>query len=220
MPLFKLPLATLLAAAALGTVASAQQRPRLDRDATTPREVRILARFSDCVARFNRDRSHALLALDYRTDRYRRELLRLAGDNSLCMPVRGRLAFGGVLFAGALAENLLRRRGAVADLGALVAFDPARPAIAARDEAELMALCVVRASPAKVSALLRTAATGEEESAALRALMPELNSCLSAGSSVRMNRLSSRAILALAAYRLVDHNGWNRSPAAARPSGG
>lgn len=220
MSLFKLSLAMILSAAALGASASAQQRPRLDRDATTPEEIRILAQFSNCVARFNRERSRALLALDYRTDQYRRERLRLAAANSLCVPIGGRLAFGGVLFAGALAENLLRRGGAVADLGAFVALDPARPAIASRDETELMALCVVRASPAKVSALLQTPPASEAEGAALRILMPELNSCLSAGSSVRVNRLSSRAILALAAYRLVDHNGWNRVPVAAAPSAG
>jgi hypothetical protein len=220
MPLFKLPLAVILFAAALGASASAQQRPRFDRDATTPEEIRILARFSNCVARLNPARSRALLALDYRTDQYRRDMLRLAGHNDDCVPPGSRLAFGAVLFAGGLAENLLRRRGAVADLGAFVALDPARPAIAARDEIELMALCVVRASPAKVSALLQTGPASEEEGAALRTLMPELNSCLSAGSSVRVNRLSSRAILALAAYRLADHNGWNRVPAATAPSGG
>ncbi|HYI47985.1 MAG TPA: hypothetical protein VEX35_05910 [Allosphingosinicella sp.] len=220
MSLFKLSLAMILSAAPLGASASAQQRPRFDRDATTPQEIRILARFSSCVALSHRGRSRALLALDYRTDQYRREMLRLAGDNADCVPSGGRLAFGAVLFAGGLAEYLLRRDGAMADLGAFVALDPARPSIAARDETELMALCVVRASPAKVSALLRTGPASEEEGAALRALMPELNSCLSAGSSVRLNRLSGRAILALAAYRLVDHNGWSRVAAAAPPPGG
>lgn len=224
MSLFKLSLTMILTAAALGASASAsasaEQRPRLDRDATTPEEVRVLARFSSCVARFNRERSRALLALDYRTDQYRRELLRLAGANNECIPAGSRLAFGGVLFAGGLAENLLRRGGALADLRAFVALDLARPAIVSRDEIELMALCVVRASPAKVSALLETAPTSEEEGAVLRALMPDFNSCLSAGSSVRVNRLSGRAILALAAYRVADHNGWNRVPAAAIPPGG
>lgn len=214
MSLFKFPLAAILAVAALGASASAsvRQGPRLDRDPATREEVRILARFSRCVAdrSANRERSRALLALDYRTEHYRRELLRLAGDNTLCVPTGGRLAFGGVLFAGGLAENLLRQRGAVADLAVRVALDPARPAIASRDETELMALCVVRVSPAKVSALLQTAPASDEEGAALRALMPEFNSCLRAGSGVTLNRLFGRAILALAAYRLVDHNGWSR----------
>jgi hypothetical protein len=218
--LFKLSLAMILSAAALGASASAQQPPRFDRDATTPEEIRILARFSNCVARFNPQRSRALLALDYRTAQYRRDMLQLAGANDECLPPGSRLAFGGVLFTGGLAENLLRRGGALADLSAFVALDPARPAIAARDEIELMALCVVRASPAKVSALLQTAPASEEEGAALRTLMPDFNSCLSAGGSVRVNRLSGRAILALAAYRLADHNGWNRVPAAAPPPGG
>lgn len=220
MPLFKLSLAIILSAAALGASASAEQRPRLDREATTPEEIRILARFSNCVARFNPTRGRALLALDFRTEQYRRELVQLARANYECLRDGGRLGFGGVLFAGGLAENLLRRGGALAELSAFVAHDPARPAIAARDETELMALCVVRASPAEVSALLQTDPTSYEEGEALRALMPDFNSCLSANSSVRVNRLSSRAILALAAYRLVDHNGWNRVPAATTSPGG
>ena len=36
-----------------------------------------------------------------------------------------------------------------------VAYDPARPAIRARDESEMMFLCTVRAAPAEVAALLR-----------------------------------------------------------------
>ncbi|MEA3014784.1 MAG: hypothetical protein QOD42_3329 [Sphingomonadales bacterium] len=224
--MFKFPLAMLLAAAALGASASAsasaRQPQRLDRDPATREEVRIFARFSRCVAGHwaDRERSRALLALDYRTEHYRHELLRLAGDNSRCVPPGSRLAFGGVLFAGGLAENLLRQRGAVADLAGWVALDPARPAIASRDETELMALCVVRAAPAKVSALLRTAPASDEEGAALHALLPEFASCLRAGSGVTLNRLSGRAILALAAYRLADHNGWSRPRAAAAASGG
>jgi hypothetical protein len=219
MWLFKFPLPMILSVAALGasTFASARQSPRFDRDPTTPAEVRILARFSRCVADrpANRERARTLLALDYRTEHYRQELLRLAGGNTLCVPTGGRLAFGGVLFAGGLAENLLRRRGAVADLGAFVGLDPAHPALASRDETELMALCVVRAAPAKVSALLQTGPASEEEGAALRALMSDLGSCLRAGSNVSLNRLFGRAILALAAYRLADHNGWSRPPQAA-----
>jgi hypothetical protein len=226
LSLFRFPLAAILAVAALGASASAsasaRQRPRLVRDPTTREEVRVLARFSRCVAEHwaNRDRGRALLALDDRTEHYRRELLRLVGANTRCVPAGGRLAFGGVLFAGGLAENLLRRRGAMADLAARVALDPARPAIASRDETELMALCAVRMSPAKVSALLQTAPASDEEGAALRALMPELNNCLRAGGGVTLNRLLGRAILALAAYRLVDHNGWSRPPAAAAVPGG
>lgn len=220
MSLFKLSFAVILSAAALGAPASAEQRPRPDRDATTPEEVRVFACFSNCVARFNPTRSRALLALDFRTEQYRRELAQLAQANTECLRDGGRLGFGGVLFAGGLAESLLRRGGALPGLSAFVAHDPARPAIAARDEIELMALCVVRASPGKVSALFQAAPTSYEEGEALRALMPDFNSCLSAGSSVRVNRLSSRAILALAAYRLVDHNRWNRVPAAATPPGG
>jgi hypothetical protein len=214
MSLFKFSLAAILSVAALSASASAsaERRPRFDRDPATPHEVRVLARFAHCVAErpANRERSRALLALDFRTEQYRSEMLRLAGDNVNCVPFGGRLAFGPVLFAGGLAEDLLRRGGAVADLRPLVALDPARPAVASRDETELMALCVVRASPGKVTALLWTPPASDAEGAAIGALRPELNSCLRAGSSVTLNRLGGRAILALAAYRLAVHNGWGQ----------
>jgi hypothetical protein len=78
-----------------------------------------------------------------------------------------------------------------------------------------MSMCAVRAAPAQVSALLRTQAASREESEALAAIAPHFAQCLGSGNQVRLNRIAARSLLALAAYRLGEHNGWTRTASAA-----
>ena len=156
LSLLKLSLAMILSAAALGASASAQQRPRFDRDATTPERFASSPGFQ--IAWPGSIGSAAAPCWRWIIGPTNTGA-RCCGSREpimQCVPAGSRLAIGGVLFAGGLAENLLRRGGALADLSGFVALDPARPAIVSRDETELMALCVVRASPAEVSALLQT----------------------------------------------------------------
>ncbi|HMG47381.1 MAG TPA: hypothetical protein VK614_07980 [Allosphingosinicella sp.] len=185
---------------------AAAQRHALGGEPSRPEDVRILHRFSQCVVRHQPDRARAVLAADYRTRAFDREIRRLAQANWGCAP-DGTLRFGLLLFAGGMAESLLLARLGTGDLAPLVSFDPAAPPIEARGETELMSLCTVRAAPAEVAALLTTEPAGEQEAAALRGIMPRLNQCLAAGASVRANRIALRALLALAAYRLSEHRG-------------
>ena len=60
-----------------------------------------------------------------------REMLSLARANWGCAPA-GTLRFSPVLFAGGMAETLLRARLGGGDLAPLVAFDPAAPHRGAR----------------------------------------------------------------------------------------
>jgi hypothetical protein len=76
-----------------------------------------------------------------------------------------------------------------------------------------MALCTVRAAPQKVAAVLATEVFSAVEGAALRDITPDVQSCLAAGVNLRLNRIGLRAMLALAAYRLAEHN---RAPIATR----
>lgn len=183
---------------------------------STPDDLRILAHFSRCVADRQASRARAILALDYRHHDYRSELRNLAERNWGCAPL-GELKFNGVLFAGGMAEVLLNANVRPGELARHVALDPARPPLAARDENELMSLCTVRDAPDDVDALLRTEAAGPQEVAVLRGLIPHVTSCLAAGQRLSLNRPFLRAVLALAAYRLSDHNGWTpvAAPAAA-----
>lgn len=168
-------------------------------------ELRILDRFSRCVAGRQANGAAAMLAADPGASDYRGSVRRLAQSNWGCLG-SGTLKFSEVLFAAGLAETLLRRQNANTDIAARTAHDPNRPALQARDEAELMSLCTVRAASSQVEALLASEVASPEEAAAFRALMPQVGQCLSAGVNMRLNRPALRAALALATYRLVHHN--------------
>ena len=198
--------------------AQAQRDPsramRLGEAPSSPQDLRILDRFSRCVAGRQENAAIALLAADPSTSDHRNNMRRLAQSNWGCLG-SGTLKFNEVLFAGGLAEALLRRGNANTNIAARTAHDPSRAALQARDEAELMSICTVRAAPAQVEALLASEVASPEEAAAVRALMPHVGQCLAAGVNMQLNRPALRAALALATHRLVRHNGVV-TPASAR----
>lgn len=194
--------------------AAAGQEARLGAEPSSSEHIQVLARFSRCVAHEWPNRASGVLGIDFRTPRYLNAVRRLALENSRCLR-GGTLRFSPLLFAGGMAEQLLRERRALDDLPAYVALDSVRPAFAARDETEMMSLCTVRAAPTQVAALLQTAPASPEEGEAVAAIAPHFATCLGAGSRVRLNRLAARSLLALAAYRLGEHNGWTRTASAA-----
>ncbi|HEX9947452.1 MAG TPA: hypothetical protein VGA98_07925 [Allosphingosinicella sp.] len=165
----------------------------------------MLQDFTRCVAGERGAQARRVLKLDYRTDGYRRSLNNLASDVRPCRPFNGSLRMSGVLLAGGLAEALLPKALGGATLRSRTALDPARPAIPARDAGEYLGLCAVRSMPDQVSALLATGPASEEEKAAAAAISANLGPCLRAGASAKLNRPGLRALLALAAYRIVTH---------------
>ncbi|TMJ19282.1 MAG: hypothetical protein E6G92_05660 [Alphaproteobacteria bacterium] len=199
----------LLALACVGT-AEAQRRILLGREVTTAEAARTLHDFARCVIIRAPGRARALLAMDFTSDEYQDRIRTFAQSYWQCVPQGHRLGFSRLPFAGDLAEQLLLLDAHGADLATQVAYDPARPPLAARSEQEAMALCAVRAAPQKVSALLATRPFSAEEAGALRALTPEAQSCLAAGVRLSLNGIALRAMLGLAAYRLAEHN---RAPA-------
>ena len=128
---------------------------------------------------------------------------RLPAGRSQCVLPAHALSANSLLFAGAIAEAYLPEGR---DLVAAVAYDPTRPPVQARSEIEVMSLCTVRAVPAAVADLFATRPATPEEAAALRALAPQLGQCLRAGGQARVNGLEVRALLALAAWRLIAAN--------------
>jgi hypothetical protein len=202
-----------LLAASPAVAAETPKEVKLGGEPSTAEDLLILHRFSFCVAAQHRQEVETLLASDFTTDAYCDHLRHLAQNSSNCTPV-GRLRFNGVLFAGDMAESLLENAGALRDLAARTAFDPQRPPLRARGETEMMGLCTVRAAPASVEAVLKSRVASDEEATAMRALTPEIGSCLKAGTTLRLNRPMIRAVLALAAQRLAAQAG-----AAPRPVG-
>src|SRR6218665_3324750 len=76
-------------------------------EASTKEDRLVLMQFSRCVVSRQRSEASALLAADYTTDAYRASVRRLTVPQHGCLPGgSGRLRFGGILFAGDLAETL------------------------------------------------------------------------------------------------------------------
>ena len=211
MRLARIKLFFVLALAAIGAGAGFAQdhgdRAHNQARPFAPDDVRILSEYAKCVAMRKPLQARALLDMDDRASTYQRALIHLtqiSGDCGLAVNMR----FNADMFAGGLAEGLLQTRFQPGDLATHVALDPTRPPIPSRDEAELMNLCVVRAAPAEVAALLRTEPSSAPETVAFRPIVPHLALCLRGGVSVNVDRLMLRASLALAAYRLSDYNGF------------
>jgi len=188
--------------------------------ASAPRQAEIGAKssleavtglhaYGRCVAIERPVQVRALLATDFRDRTYRRVMRKLLNTPAPCPGVAvpsGSYASGTLLWGGALAEGMLRRDRILDDLPARTAYNPALPAIDARNAGELLAFCVVRENPAAVARLLKTEPATTAEYEAIVALGPVLSGCLPANSKSRFNRESMRALLALGANRLVHHN--------------
>jgi hypothetical protein len=178
----------------------------------TAEDVRRLHAFAGCVAARRASRSREVLAMDFRTREYSTALIDLAvGERSCADFPRGQMSRS--FFAGRLAEALLESSLRGTSLAARIAPNPARPALEARDESELMSLCTVLAAPAAVEALLASDPASEAELASVRGLTPQVAQCLTAGVTGRFNRSAIRSLLALAAYRLSEHAGSSAAPA-------
>ncbi len=228
----KMPLVLLLAClAGLGSAASAMQAPQPQPQqqqqrpaASNPEDIRRLHDYSRCVVETRSQRVRELLAADFREDTYRQIAERLYRPEPRCWDRLGdsdrnrrlRVHFSTRMFAGSLAEALLRTDLAGAALADRVAFDATRAPLAARSQEEMMSLCTVRAAPAQVAAILATQPAGPDEAAAIRAVTPSLAGCIPAGATGEFNRPAIRSMLALAAYRLVQHNRASASPESIR----
>ncbi len=198
--------ALLIGAALLASVAvspAAAQRET----AAAPSKLAITAmhNFGRCVVDRGNKGAAEVLAMDYRTKEYGDALRKLARGFNYCAP-GAELRFNGLLFAGGLAERMVVQAQGQRSLADLLAFDATRPAVQARDEGELTALCTARTAPQQLQALFATAPASKEEAIALKSLQPVIASCLRSGQQMRLNPPGLRSLLALGAYRLMQHN--------------
>ncbi|MEA3065919.1 MAG: hypothetical protein QOJ27_2371 [Sphingomonadales bacterium] len=206
-------LALALIGTALATPASARPRPT---PASSPVDIGTLHLFAECLVDRYRPGVRRLLAMDYRSRSYDNLLRTLSDEGARCLPFAfGKLRSSGVLLAGAFAEALLPAALNGARLADRVAYDPSRPPIAARDEGEYLGLCAVRTMPDEVAALLAAKPAKPEEQLAIARIRQRLGSCIRAGAAARVNVPGLRALLALAAYRLVSQ----AAPPSPRPTG-
>ncbi len=160
-------------------------------------------RFTACLAAKRPKIVREAILMDYRTKQYRDELHELAQGSSCTQP--GRLAMGGVIFPGGLAEAAFNADFSGIDIARIIPADwTARP-IAALGETDVISYCMVQKAPDAVRALIATKAGSAEENTALQPLGVVLPQCVKAGATARFNKAGLRALLALALYRAAEH---------------
>jgi hypothetical protein len=163
-----------------------------------------------CIVNERSKEVRALLAMDFRDTKYGRRMHNLVNGGGMgCRGVnvpRGVYKAGGLLWAGSLAEWLLRRDRMLDNLAAHTDFKPELPTIEARNAGEYLAYCLVRTNPQGAAAMLRTDPATSQELDALKAIGPSLSACVPANSKSEFTRESLRALLALGAQRLAAHN--------------
>ena len=213
-----LSIAAVLAAAALATAASGADPMRPQQDPTPhhqypalrdyvsdPLEVQAAHNFGACIVSYTPEGARQVLSMDFRTPEYARKLHELAmGHNDRCLLGGWRYKFTGSLVAGAMAEALLKASGRQADLPKELAFDPARQPIDARGPLEEMALCAVMKDPQEAVRIFDTEPATAAEAEAMKPMTDVLTRCLKKDAQVELNKPGIRALLALAAWRVVN----------------
>lgn len=169
----------------------------------TPLAAQALYNFAGCIVGTNRKGVAKLLSRDFRTKEYSDEVRRMAKGHTRCVH-NSRLGFSQVLFVGDLAEHLLVDTYSDTALTANLALDRSANPIAARSDREMTAMCVVMRAPKESAALFRTEVMSDAEKTVLAAVAPQLATCVKKGKQFRTNRSGLRALLALAAYRVVE----------------
>jgi hypothetical protein len=179
--------------------------------------LEALRNYGQCIVRTDARGPIAVLAMDYRTPEYRAKLRAIGVGFGRCVTPASELRSNSMLFAASLAEAMLNEQTRH-PLAASLVYDSARPPVVARSPSETMALCVVRARPAGVAALIETPPGSRDEQAAMAPVGNVLPGCLAKGYALTLNRPALRGLLALAAYRVAVANGAVRGVAS--PSAG
>lgn len=165
-------------------------------------EIAAMHGYARCIVAQSSEGAVKVLERDYRTKEYAEALTRLAKGHDRCTV--GKVRISGVLFAGALAEGLIRKDHEQATFTALLRTP--EPALTARSEVEYTGMCLALAYPKKASALLFSDPASSEAQAMISGLAPYLANCVHKGQTLRINKAGLRAITALAAYRLAGVN--------------
>ena len=188
---------------ALIALAAATAAPKIP--SNTPESVAIQAvhNFGSCVVSRTPEGAREVLALDYNSADYEKRMRRYIKGHDYCIPFNGRVGASGVLFAGGVAEALLKNDIKADLLPQRLTFDANRQPIAARGPAEAMALCTVFEAPETTAKIFATDPATAEETEAMKPLGAVLPKCLKKDMTLNLNKPALRSLLALAAWRIV-----------------
>lgn len=163
-----------------------------------PAAVRIMDVYARCAVASDPERAARIVEADYGNAEYRAEIRKFALKEKGCVPRAGSLSFQPVVFAGMMAEDLMRRRHV--DISALDHMPaPSSP--------YGVIACVVRTGSSQVSDLFHTTPASSEERSAVSQLQGTMADCLPQGQAPITNNVMLRAQLALVSYRLATSRG-------------
>lgn len=165
--------------------------------------IQALHNFGICVAERSPRGVRAALDFDYRSKDYDDQMMAVLKGNADECIISGQMKASPMLYVGSIAEAMLKSEFKSADLGQLLAYDPARQVIQARSSTETMALCTVLNAPQATGRLLATEPTTKEETEAMKAIGPVLGECLKKDMKLSLNKPALRSLLALAAWRIA-----------------
>jgi hypothetical protein len=165
----------------------------------TPSEVQALYSFSRCAVRHDPVAAARLLDGSIDMGSGDRNLENFA-EQSTCTQS---FSFDNGLLAGGIAENLLKQHGKIAGLATELAASANAARIYAHSDMEVAGICLANKAPADVASLLSSTPGGTAENAALDRIIPSIGNCVPHGQVARFSRPGLRALLAVAAYRIV-----------------
>jgi hypothetical protein len=193
-----------------------QHLPRLQTDYPEPRTMlpldrlrgpapqlsrTTMASYGACVADHSPDKARSLLLADFRGTQYENAMKRLSENNRDCFHRWGSMRFTSLLFAGALAETLMKQDATPLNVRLARAAGGKMPET--YGVTDRFAHCVVRSAPDETGALFATGVDTPEEAHALGALDFVVGRC-SQGRTMQINPEGLRAALATAAFRNVE----------------
>ena len=192
----------------LAAVPAAAQnfRDGVESEGVDPLAQRVMHDFGRCVAQAQPYEVRAMLAAEPGSEDYKRAANKIGQYSGRCVLNGGRLRMRGLPFAGSIAEGALMSGRENAGWEVRVAFDPAKPAYAARSEVDGLAACAVLYAPNEVKTLFATMPTTEQERSAFAALTPTIQKCLREGQTAKIDRMTLRSLMAVTAYRIARTN--------------
>ncbi len=165
--------------------------------------IQAVHNYGACVVEQTPRGAREVLALDFRSDEYQKKFRAMLKGHERCIPFDASLGTARLLFAGAMAEALLKFDVGSNELPRRLAFDPARAMIQARSPTEEMALCTVMQAPQATAKLFETEPATKEEIQAMQPLGGVLGECLKKDTKAELNKPGLRSLLALAAWRIA-----------------
>lgn len=167
--------------------------------ADSPKSIEGMHVFGKCLALNSPKDGAALVGFAHGSKPYQAALKTTTAKHAKCAKA-GTTGFGGTVFPGAVAEELLEFGRSKADVAALLRRK-AKVAVKPLNPTDGIALCAVRANPAGIANLLATPPAGKEEQAALKALGKAIDGCAK-GKKLGASGPAARSALALAAFRI------------------